>query len=138
MLRMKPVKSVTRAEQYYVTSDGGYYVDKSGMEARWMGKGAERLGLTGTPEFEQFQRLIRGLDPHTGDQLTAKLVAHRIPAWDVTACVPKGVTSALEMGDERIDAAIWRATERALAMMEDYATTRVRVGGQQADRRTGN
>ena len=34
---------------------------------------------------------------------------NRIPGWDVTACVPKGVTEALEGGDERIQPAIWRA-----------------------------
>ena len=97
-----------------------------------------RLGLEGPPEFEQFKRLINGLDPHSGEQLTAKLIAGRIPAWDVTACVPKGVTIALERGDDRIHDALWKAVDEAMAMLEDYATTRVRVDGQQADRRTQN
>ena len=138
MLRMKPVPSAKRAEDYYGKSDGGYYVGDSDLHRRWGGKGAAMLGLKGPPDFEQFKRLIHGLDPHSGEQLTAKLVGHRIPAWDVTACVPKGVTSALERGDERIQEAIWQAGEEAMGMLEDYATTRVRVDGQQADRRTGN
>ena len=56
----------------------------------------------GRPDYEQFKRLIHGLDPHTGEQLTAKLIEDRIPGWDVTASVPKGVTTALERGDARI------------------------------------
>jgi conjugative relaxase-like TrwC/TraI family protein len=138
MLRMKPVQSAERAELYYATSDAGYYADTDELQARWCGKGAAMLGLTGPPTFEQFKRLIHGLDPHSGEQLTAKLVWNRIPAWDATTCVPKGVTSAKERGDDRIEGAVWRAADKSLAMMEDYATTRVRVGGQQADRRTGN
>ena len=52
--------------------------------------------------------------------------------------MPKGVTIALEWGDDRIQEAIWEPVDEAMAMLEDYATTRVRVDGQQADRRTQN
>jgi conjugative relaxase-like TrwC/TraI family protein len=138
MLRMSPVASAKRAEDYYGKSDGGYYVGESDLRRRWGGKGAELLELKGAPDFEQFKRLIHGLDPHTGEQLTAKLIAGRLCGWDVTACVPKGATSALERGDERIQDKIWEAGEEAMALLEQYATTRVRVGGQQTDRVTGN
>ena len=138
MLRMSPVASAKRAEEYYGKSDGGYYVGDSDLHRRWGGKGADMLGLKGPPDFEQFKRLMGGLDPHTAEQLTAKLIANRLAAWDVTACVPKGVTIALERGDDRIHKAIWASVEEAMDMVEDYATTRVRVGGQQADRRTRN
>jgi conjugative relaxase-like TrwC/TraI family protein len=138
MLRMKAVQSVKRAEDYYTKSDGGYYVGDNDLRRRWGGRGAALLGLEGQPGFEEFKRLIRGCDPHTGKQLTAKLVDHRVPAWDVTASMPKGVTTLLERGDERIHDALWQSVEEAMGMLEDYATTRVRVGGQQADRRTSN
>ena len=62
----------------------------------------------------------------------------RIAAWDVTASVPKGVTMALELGDDRIRGLIWQANRRAMADLEGYATTRVRVDGKQEDRVTGN
>ena len=96
------------------------------------------LGLTGPPDFEHFKRLMHGLDPHTGEQLTAKLIEDRIPAWDVTASVPKGVTIALERGDDRIQDAIWGIGAGSDGQLEDYATTRVRVDGKQEDRVTGN
>jgi conjugative relaxase-like TrwC/TraI family protein len=138
MLRMKPVQSAKRAEDYYTKSDGGYYLGNNDLRCQWGGKCAAKLGLEDVPEFEQFKRLIHGRDPHTGEQLTAKLVDHRIPAWDVTASIPKGATTALERGDKRIHDALWQSVEEAMGMLEDYATTRVRTGGQQADRRTGN
>ena len=74
MLRMSPVASAKRAEEYYGKSDGGYYVGDTDLRRKWGGIGAELLGLKGPPEFEQLKRLIHGLDPHTGEQLTAKLI----------------------------------------------------------------
>lgn len=138
MIRMKPVKDVKKAEAYYAKSDGGYYANENGMHCEWGGLAADKLGLTGPPAFEQFGRVLRGLDPNSGAQLTAKLVDGRIAAWDVTASVPKGVTTALEMGDDRIRGLLWQANRRAMADLEGYATTRVRVGGKQEDRVTGN
>ena len=138
MLRMKPVQSANRACLYYEKSDAGYYRGEGGLHCEWGGKAAGKLGLEGPPDYEHFKNLVHGLDPRTGEQLTAKLVGHRIPAWDLTASVPKGVTVALERGDGRIQAAIWESVREAMAMVEGYATTRVRVDGQHADRVTGN
>ena len=120
-------------------SDGGYYQDGTGLKSRYGGIGADLLGLTGlTPEQAQFKNLVHGLDPRTGEQLTARLRDNRIRGWDVTGCVPKRVTEALECGDERIQPAIWRALERTMKKIEEYATTRVREDGKQEDRVTGN
>lgn len=138
MLRMKPIQSANRAILYYEKSDAGYYKGTDGLHCEWGGKNADRLGLEGEPDYQHFKNLIHGLDPHTGKQLTAKLIDGRIPAWDVTGSVPKGVTTALERGDSRIQGAIWDAFREAIGMLEGYATTRVRTGGQQDDRVTGN
>ena len=138
MLRMKPITDAKQAELYYSKSDGGYYLDGDGIRREWGGSGAARLGLSGKPQFEQFARLIRGLDPHTGDQLTARLIDGRLCGWDLTASVPKGVTLAAERGDSRIPELIWAANRKAMGDVQGYATTRVRVGGQQEDRRTDN
>jgi conjugative relaxase-like TrwC/TraI family protein len=138
MLRMKPIQSANRAILYYEKTDGGYYRGTEGQHSEWLGKGAEKLGLKGEPDYEHFKNLIHGRDPHTGEQLTAKLIDGRIPAWDLTGSVPKGVTLAKERGDTRIEAAVWAAFREALGMVEGYATTRVRVDGQQDDRVTDN
>lgn len=138
MIRLKPVSSGKRAEDYYGKTDGGYYHQDSGLRCRWVGSGAPKLGLTGPPTFEQFKNLIHGLDPHSGDQLTARLRDNRIPAWDMTASVPKGVTEAIEGGDERAHDAVWRVLNATVSKVESYASTRVRVDGRQEDRVTGN
>ena len=138
MLRMTPIADAKRAAKYFGESDGGYYLEGAELRREWGGKGAELLGLNGSPELEQFTRLIEGLDPHTGEQLTAKLIEERVPAWDFTASIPKGVTSALECGDERIREALWEAGREVMADIEAYTTTRVRKGGQDSDRVTAN
>jgi len=138
MLRIQPILDAKAAETYYSKSDGGYYLKADDLHREWVGKGAELLGLKDQPDFEQFKRLIHGLNPHSGKQLTAKLVDHRIPAWDVNVHCSKGVTTALERGDSRIQKAFWEATREAVADIEEVATTRVRKSGQQGDRITGN
>ena len=138
MLRFHVISNAKAAEAYYRKTDGGAYYANSELRQEWLGRGAEELGLTGAPDFEHVTRLIRGLDPHTGAQLTAKLVDHRIPAWDVTASIPKGATIALERGDESVRDALWQAVRETVADLERYATTRVRKGDQQGDRVTGN
>ncbi|MCE9565982.1 MAG: relaxase domain-containing protein [Planctomycetes bacterium] len=138
MLRFHPIANAKAAQSYYSQSDAGYYLGGSDLRREWVGKAAAMLGLSGTPDIEQFHRLIHGFDPNTGQQLTAKLVDHRIPAWDVTASIPKGVTVALERGDTRIQDVLWQAVRETVADLEQYATTRIRKGGKQDDRRTGN
>jgi len=107
LIRFHVIADAKAAEAYYSKSDGGsqYYLNGD-LRQEWLGHGAELLGLSGQPNFDHFKRLIHGLDPHTGDQLTAKLLENRIPAWDVTASIPKGVTIALERGDSRIQDAL--------------------------------
>jgi conjugative relaxase-like TrwC/TraI family protein len=138
MLRFTPIANAAHAESYYARSDGGYYLGSHELGCGWLGKGAGLLGLSGRPDYDQFKRLIHGLDPHTGKQLTAKLIEERIPGWDVTASVPKGVTTALERGDTRVQGVIRWAMTKAFEDMEEAATTRVRKGGQYEDRVTGN
>ncbi len=138
MLRFTPIANARQAESYYAKSDGGYYLGSHELGCEWLGKGAAKLGLYGRPDYGQFKRLIHGLDPHTGEQLTAKLIRDRIPGWDVTASVPKGVTTALERGDTRVQGVIRWAMTKAFDDMEVAATTRVRKKGKYEDRITSN
>jgi conjugative relaxase-like TrwC/TraI family protein len=140
---MKPVgkgeRGARRAELYYEKTDGGYYQAEAGLHSEWIGQAAGKLDLTGRkPDFEHFKRLIRGLDPWSGEQLTARLRDDRIPAWDLTASMPKGPTLAIERGDLRVLAAFRESYREAFALLERYATTRVRMDGAQDDRVTGN
>jgi len=138
ILRIHPIESAGQAESYYAKSDGGYYLEPDDLRRAWVGRGAELLGLEGPPDYEQFKRLIHGLDPRSGEQLTAKILENRIPGWDVNVHCPKGVTMVIESGDDRVQDALWEAARETVADLERMATTRVRKGGKQADRVTGN
>jgi conjugative relaxase-like TrwC/TraI family protein len=138
MLRFRPLADAKAALSYYGKSDGGYYLDGSDLRREVGGKLAEMLGLSGEPDPQQFERLLNGLHPKSGEQLTAKLVDNRLAGWDVTASVPKGVTIAAERGDRRVSAAIWEAGREAMADLEQNITTRERAGGRYGDRVTGN
>ena len=78
------------APEYYLTPDCP--TEDGRIEARWGGKGSRLLGLG--DEFDQaaFMRLARGLNPHTGDKLTARMKKDRIDGTDVTVTVPKSVS----------------------------------------------
>jgi conjugative relaxase-like TrwC/TraI family protein len=138
MLRFTPIQDAGAAGSYYGKTDGGYYLDSPELHREVGGKGAERLGLAGRPDEKQFQRLLQGLHPVTGERLTARLVEDRVAGWDMTASIPKGVTEAIEGGDERVQAALWQAVRESAADVEAAIVTRVCKGGKQEDRLTGN
>ena len=138
MLNMTPLKNAKGAEEYFGKSDGGYYLKDGGLLREWGGKLADRLGLDDTPQLEQLRHLLQGRDPHTGKQLTAKLIDKRLVGWDFTASLPKGVTTLMECGDDRVSLLFHEANREAMEDVERIATTRVRRKGQAADRPTGN
>lgn len=136
MLRFRPITDAKAAAGYYGKSDGGYYLDSAELRREVGGKAASALSATTDPEH--LKRLLSGLDPRTGKQLTAKLVDNRIAGWDVTASVPKGVTIAIQAGDKRVQEALWEAARETMADLEAVVTTRVRKGGKEEDRVTRN
>ncbi|MDY3551451.1 MobF family relaxase [Gemmata sp. JC717] len=138
MIRMRAISDANAAASYYGKTDGGYYLGASDLRREVGGKGSTLLGLGLVLDPEQFKRLLQGLHPETGGQLTAKLIDGRLAGWDITASVPKGVTVALERGDTRIHDAIWEAGRETMADIEGMIATRKRKGGAQEDRVTGN
>jgi conjugative relaxase-like TrwC/TraI family protein len=138
MIRFRPLPSATAAAAYYGRTDGGYYLGDAGLRREVGGGLAGRLGLGPDADFVQFERLLGGQDPHSGGQLTAKLVDGRLSGWDVTASVPKSVTLAIERGDARVRDALWEANRETMAELEGVIRTRVRKGGLHDDRVTAN
>lgn len=125
-----------QSPEYYLTPDCP--LEDGKLEARFGGKGARELGLA---EFDEqaFLRLAKGLNPETGGKLTARLKADRIDATDFTLTVPKSVSVLIEVaGDERVKAALWDANNYAMRLVEKKAKVRVRKGGVNEDRETGN
>jgi conjugative relaxase-like TrwC/TraI family protein len=128
---------------------GDYYDEGQRVAGEWVGVGAERLGLSGKVRTEDFLRLCENQHPATGEKLTPELkttrikdgqtVADRRIFYDFTFSPPKSVSLAAFLGDdERIFKAHERAARVALKNFQDFAATRVRIGGARGERLTGN
>jgi conjugative relaxase-like TrwC/TraI family protein len=128
---------------------GDYYDEGQRVAGEWVGVGAERLGLAGKVRADDFLRLCENQHPATGEKLTPELkttrikdgqtVADRRIFYDFTFSPPKSVSLAGFLGDdERIFKAHDRAARVALKNFEDFAATRVRIGGARSERLTGN
>lgn len=121
--------SAAHAETYYEKDD--YYTQGTGPSrsgARWLGRGAETLGLQGEVDPAVFKDLLHGQAPN-GECLHGRAIdpEHHRAATDYTLSAPKSVSLAgLIQGDERVIAAHNQAVDVALAVLEErFAQTRV-------------
>jgi conjugative relaxase-like TrwC/TraI family protein len=119
---------------------GDYLSEKGQIEMTWFGAGAERLGLSGTCELTALERLCAGQHPATGDKLGVRdKGAGRRVCYFGQISAPKDVSIALHVGGDRRIEAWWReAVQETLLEIEAVTATRVRRGGVNEDRITGN
>ena len=139
MLRIREKTDPQAAKAYYRQSD--YYLEVPG---EWMGRGAERLGLCGLARQEDFEALCDNRRPD-GSQLTAMNVDGRRIGWDFNFNASKSVSIAREIvglddpeEGQRIEEAHRAAVAYAMGEIERDMRVRVRVGGKDEDRVTGN
>ena len=151
MVTAKTQYNLKNAREYFEEHlcVGDYYDEGQRVAGEWVGVGAERLGLAGKVRADDFLRLCENQHPATGEKLTPELkttrikdgqtVADRRIFYDFTFSPPKSVSLAGFLGDdERIFKAHDRAARVALKNFEDFAATRVRIGGARSERLTGN
>src|ERR1700683_228501 len=137
MIRITEQASAKDAKRYYATAD--YYTEGQELVGSWGGKGASRLGLSGTVDKDSFERLCDNLDPRTGEQLTVRTRAERTVGYDFTFSVPKSVSLLYAMsGDEEILGAFRGAVDETMREIEAEMKTRVRKELTNTDRTTGN
>ena len=142
MITVRTQKSVKNAKAYFREHlvQGDYYSEGHQVEGHWVGRGAERLGLKiNSPiRAKEYDRLCDNLHPMTGQKLTVRTRKARRIYDDFAVAPPKSVSiMAVTMGDERIVAAHDRAVAVAIVELEKAAGTRVRKGGKDQTRRTG-
>jgi conjugative relaxase-like TrwC/TraI family protein len=151
MVTAKTQYNLANAREYFEEHlcVGDYYDEGQRVAGEWLGLGAQRLGLAGKVRSDDFLRLCENQHPSSGETLTQRLnttrteggenAANRRIFFDFTFSPPKSVSIAGFLGkDERILQAHARAVRTALAEFESFAATRIRVGGAQTDRLTGN
>ena len=137
MLRIVQNTAPAGAKSYYTTAD--YYTEGQELDGVWRGKGSEKLGLEGKVEKAQWDALCDNKNPSTGRSLTARQKQGRRVGYDFNFHVPKSVSLLYGLsGDERILDAFRDSVDATMRDMEAEMETRVRAGGKNEDRTTGN
>ncbi|HHH1368320.1 TPA: conjugative transfer relaxase/helicase TraI [Yersinia enterocolitica] len=136
MLTIAPIAA--GAAQYYTDSDNYYFLGS--MDSRWLGEGAETLGLSGRVEEVAFAEMLAGRLPN-GDSLermeNGKNV-HR-PGYDLTLSAPKSVSVlGIIGGDSRMIEAHNAAVSAVAKEIEGLISTRLMTEGQSQTVLTGN
>lgn len=141
MLRVVSHKSAAAARQYY--SEGlrreDYYSEGQEVAGKWHGKAAELLGLTGDVTPDAFAALVENRHPETGAQLTPRMKEGRIVGYDLNFHAPKSLSLLYALTeDPEILKAFRSAVAETMGEIEAQVATRIRKGGAQENRVTGN
>lgn len=136
MLRITPTTNAAQAKTYYTTAD--YYLGENERPGTWHGKAADRLGLSGRVQREQWDALCDNHFPCTGERLTPRSHKDRRIGYDCTFDVPKSVSLLYAMTkDERLIDAFRQSVDDTMADIQREMKTRVRRHGADTDRVTG-
>ncbi len=141
MFKVVPSKSANAAIKYFregLARDDYYFQEKE-VQSEWLGKVAERMGLEGKVEEKDFAALVRNRDPETGKKLTPRDKKNRRAGYDGTLTAWKSVSvmDALYGSSDMRDA-FWSAGDEMITeKAEPEMYTRVRKGGRDEDRVTG-
>jgi conjugative relaxase-like TrwC/TraI family protein len=122
--RLRPVLNIGRMApgraDYYLTAvarggEGveGYYLARGEEPGRWLGHGAEQLGLSGEVTAGQLRAVLDGRDPASGEQLAAH-PARKVPGFDHTFRAPKSVSLLWALGDRGTAADVTAAHDAAV------------------------
>lgn len=137
MLRIVQQTHAAAAKSYYRAAD--YYTEGQELAGRWGGRAATQLALEGDVEQAAFDALCDNRHPAAGGPLTSRTKEARRVGYDVSFHVPKSVSILYGLtGDARILDAFRVAVGDTMAELERDALTRVRRGGKDETRATGN
>ncbi|MGD0462098.1 MAG: MobF family relaxase [Tepidisphaeraceae bacterium] len=140
MLRIIQNSSPQRAKSYYTSASlADYYTESQELAGVWGGEGAKRLGLSGIVDKKAWNALCDNRHPATGEQLTPRRKQERRVGYDLNWHVPKSVSLLYGLtNDQRILDAFQKSVDETMQEMEAELKTRVRQGGRNEDRVTGN
>jgi len=141
MLRITESTSASGAKAYYTEglSREDYYSEGHEIVGRWGGQAARLLGLKGPVDRDAFFALCDNRHPVSGASLTARQKTGRRVGYDFTFNAPKSVSLLYAFtGDQRILDAFRSSVSETMGELEREMKTRVRKGGAQESRVTGN
>src|SRR6266478_1825879 len=82
MMTMSSALSSGQATNYYqqefTSAKENYYSESGEVRGRWSGQLAEEWELKGAVQSEEYERLVAGQDPHTGEQLIRSVAPREV------------------------------------------------------------
>ena len=132
--------SAGHAKSYFsdALQKSDYYVNDQELQGRFLGRLADRIGVTGMADKKSFYALCENVIPNTGDNLTAKTLAGRTVGYDINFHCPKSVSIVHSLSkDEHILQAFQESVHKTMKDIEADSMTRVRKNGVYEDRYTG-
>lgn len=118
MLSSKGIKAGDAAamSSYYegLAAKDDYYTNGGEPPGRWIGQGAERMGLDGDVREGELRAAFHGYHPRTGEAIAARLGDAHKPGEDLTFSAPKSVSMIWAAGDAETQKAISEAQQRAV------------------------
>ena len=125
---MLSVAKLTRGrEGYYLATVAAGREDAGALiepEGRWLGQAAGTLGLVGTVDGTALRALLAGVDPHSGEVLSAYHDRVRVAAYDCTYSTPKSVSLLHALGPEEVRAQVGAGHEQAAMAALGYLERR--------------
>jgi conjugative relaxase-like TrwC/TraI family protein len=116
-----------------------YYTQGQELIGDWHGKAAAWLGLSGAIKKKTWDALCDNRHPETGESLTPRRKQDRRVGYDFNFHVPKSVSLIYGLTqDGRILDAFRASVDETMRDMESEVKTRVRRGGKNEDRVSGN
>jgi conjugative relaxase-like TrwC/TraI family protein len=138
MLRVIQSTSSTQAKSYYSQADY-YLTNEQELPGQWRGEGARLLGLSGEVRQAEWEALCDNRDPRDGSRITSRQRKDRTVGYDFNFHVPKSVSLLYaETRDERLLDAFRDSVQATMEDIESEMQTRVRKGGKDENRTTGN
>lgn len=141
MLRIHQSTSQAAAKSYYAhgLSKEDYYSEGQELTGLWGGKAAQKLGLSGEVEKGAFDALCENTNPATGARLTARTDARRTVGYDFNFNAPKSVSVLYGLTEDKAILTAFRdSVNDTMRQIEHDMQTRVRKGGREETRTTGN
>ncbi|MEG5888122.1 conjugative transfer relaxase/helicase TraI [Enterobacter ludwigii] len=135
MMSVSPIKG----DAGYYSKEENYYVSGS-LESRWLGKGAEKLGLEGPVDNKMLDAVMGGKLPDGSDlsRMSGGKNTHQA-GYDLTFSAPKGVSMMILMGGDKRLAEAWnRSVDTAIQEVEKTVSARITENGKTATVGTEN
>jgi conjugative relaxase-like TrwC/TraI family protein len=107
------------------TNERDDYYAKEGEGGRWLGEGAEALGLAGAVNGNDFVAMAKGFSPDGEALANNPGAANRQAGWDLCFSAPKSVSVLWAVGENelraKIEAGHAQAIGRAFTLIQDKA-----------------